>query len=766
MPRLHRRRRAIAATIACAVVLGAVAESASAQRDGDPGHRRGPGRHAVPQSFQHIGTFDVRLNGSEVAEIVDATADGMTLLYSDSATGSIGFVDVSDPASPQPAGVLAVGGEPTSVAVGSNYALVAVDTSAGFDNPTGTLFVIDLATRTPVKHFPLGGQPDSIALSPDGRYAAVVLENQRDEELDGGLLPQAPPGQLVVLETKGDPNWWPLRYVDFTSLPMAEATDPEPEYVDINGRNRAVVTFQENNHIAVVDLRTGRIIHDFAAGEVTLDQIDATEDGLGPQENGVISLTESITRRREPDSVGWIDDNSFATANEGDYEDAAGVEGGSRSFTVFNMNGTVEYESAAAFEHASIRAGHYNEGRSENKGGEPEALEVGRFDGTNLLAVGSERANVVGVYDVSRRDPQLIQVLPTGVGPEGMKAIPARSLLVVAAETSFPEDVPAASQTIPSMITIYQRERGAPDYPQLVSADAGGLPTPWVAMSGLVGADDRTLWAVSDSILAEAAIHRIDVSAEPAVITERIVVTDPDSTIRRDLDLEGIALAPDGGFWLASEGRNDATTGRPNVLVEVDANGVVESEVPLPAALLADGWTSSGFEGLAVTGDGVSEYVYAVIQREWAGDPADVVKIGRYDVAAEEWTFVGYEKAAPESPLGGWVGLSELTLLPDGSFAVIERDDQLGSAARIKRIFGIDLATADFQPYTTGVPLPTVPKTLLADVLDVLGANSVWTPDKLEGLGVTPGGDAYIVTDNDGLDDAIGQTVFVEVDLD
>jgi hypothetical protein len=752
MPRSTRPTRAVAATIAGALALGVAAESASADR----------GRE---RSFQHVATFDVRLNGNEVAEIVDATADGRTLLYSDSATGSIGFVDVTDPASPQPAGSLAVGGSPTSVAVGKRYALVSVDTSAGFDNPTGTLFVIDLDTRTPVKNFPLGGQPDSIALSPDGRYAAVVLENQRDEDANGGLLPQAPAGQLVVIETQGDPNWWPLRYVDFTSLPMSDATDPEPEYVDINGRNRAVVTFQENNHIAVVDLRTGRITHDFAAGEVTLDQVDATEDELGPQGNGVISLTESITRRREPDSVGWIDDNSFATANEGDYEDAAGIEGGSRSFTVFDLDGTVEYESAAAFEHAAIGAGHYNEGRSENKGGEPEALEVGRFGGTELLFVGSERANVVGVYDVSRRTPRLLQLLPTGVGPEGMKAIPKRSLLVVASETFLPEDEPAATQTIPSMITIYEQQRGAPRYPQLVSADAGGLPIPWVAMSGLTGADDDSLWAVSDSILAEAAIHRIDVSAEPAVITDRIVVTDPDATIRRDLDVEGIAVAPEGGFWLASEGRNDPATGRPNALVKVDANGVVESEVALPAALLADGWTSSGFEGVAVTGEDVTEYVYTVIQREWASDPANSVKIGRYDVATGEWAFVRYEKAAPESPLGGWVGLSELTLLPDGTFAVIERDDQLGTAARIKRIFGVDLASADFQPYVTGGSLPVVPKTLLADVLDVLAADSVWTPDKLEGLGVTSDGDVYIVTDNDGLDEAVGQTVFVEIEL-
>ena len=756
----NRLRRLVAGGLLAASLVAAAAAPAIADRGGATRWRGDQSR-----SFQHVGTFDVRENGTQVAEIVDATKDGRTLLYTDSATGQVGFVDISDPASPRADGALLVGGEPTSVAVADRYALVSVDTSDGdFVRPSGELLVIDLATRSVVKRFPLGGQPDSTAISPDGRYATVVLENQRDEDANDGLIPQLPAGQLVVIETKGDPNWWPLRYVDFTSLPMADATDPEPEYVDINAKNQAVVTFQENNHLAVVDLRTGKILQDFPAGEVTLENIDATEDELGPQENGIISLTETITRRREPDSVGWIDRNTFAVANEGDYEDADGDEGGSRSFTLFNTDGTVAYEAGPRFEYVSIRAGHYNEGRSENKGGEPEALEVGSFRGRDLLFVGSERANVIGVYDVTRGDPALVQMLPTGVGPEGMKAISKRSLLVVANETSFPEEVAPAEQTIPSMITIYAQQRGAAEYPQLVSGDAAGLPIPWVAISGLAGDPDDadTMWAVSDSILAEAAIYRVDVSAHPAVITERIVVADG-SGVRSDLDLEGIAVAPEGGFWLASEGRNDATSGRPNALVRVDAAGVVVEEVTLPQALLDAGWTSSGFEGVAATGDTTTEHVYAVVQREWAGDPANTVKIARYEPATGAWTFVEYVMGAPESPLGGWVGLSEITLLPDGSFAIVERDNQLGTAAAIKRIYGVDLAGAAFAEL--GNPLATVPKTLLADVLGVLADNSVWTPDKLEGLGVTADGTVYIATDNDGLDDAVGQTVFVEVDL-
>ena len=51
--------------------------------------------------FQHVGTFDVMAgNGSVVAEIVDVTINGKQLVYTDSPGKAIGFVDISDPASP------------------------------------------------------------------------------------------------------------------------------------------------------------------------------------------------------------------------------------------------------------------------------------------------------------------------------------------------------------------------------------------------------------------------------------------------------------------------------------------------------------------------------------------------------------------------------------------------------------------------------------------------------------------------------------------
>ncbi|NBC48752.1 MAG: alkaline phosphatase [Gammaproteobacteria bacterium] len=716
-------------------------------------------------SFRHIATFDVTSNGTDVAEIVDATPSGRSLLYTDSDNAVIGFVDIRDPENPLPDGTIALSGEPTSVAVRDRrYALVGINTSPGDEEGeppvrTGELAIIDLLRRSIERTIDLGGQPDSIAIASNRRYAAVAVENERNEDFNDGLLPQAPPGKLVVVRMFGPPSRWTTRDVDLTGLADVAPEDPEPEFVDINRRNEAIVTLQENNHIVVVDLRTASVTNHFAAGETTVQNVDATEEELGPQEQGLITFVETLTKRREPDTITWIGDHLAATANEGDYEDAFGEEGGSRGFTVFDTaTGAVVYESAELFEHASARAGHYNEGRSANKGGEPEAAEYGEFRGEELLFIGSERANVVGVYDASEPSaPVLNQLLATGSGPEGIKALRRENLLAIAAENS--ED------NFPSMITLYRYGTGAPTYPQIESLDdpdssTAGVPIPWVAQSGLTADpnDPLTLYSVSDSFLAQSYLYTIDISAEPAAIVSRTAVGGPDGAF----DLEGIAAAPEGGFWLASEGRNGA---RPNQIIKVSTEGTIESQVELPDGLVANA-TNSGLEGIAVTGDSTTELVYVVVQREWDDDPDGEVKIGRYDVGAAEWTFVRYPLDGLESPApeGAWVGLSEIALLPNGTFAIIERDNLLGTDAQVKRIYRVDLASADFRPWDDPSGLATIDKTLLRDVLGVLETNSVWTPDKLEGLAISPvNGAAFIITDNDGLDDAIGQTVFVEI---
>lgn len=706
--------------------------------------------------FSAIGTFDVMAgNGSAVAEIVDVTNNGKQLVYTDSEEEAIGFVDISDPANPVGEGTVAVGGEPTSLVVHGPFVLIGVNTSESFTEPSGRLVIMHRHTRRIVAVRELGGQPDSLALAPDRKWLAIVIENERDEDFNDGLIPQPPTGTLLIVDLRGGgaaKRWTPIE-ADLSPVAANASVgeDLEPEYVDINGDNEAVVSFQENNHLGLVDLVTGATVHQFAADSVAVSNVDTVEDDL-------IAFDGTLTKRREPDAVAWIDDDSFATANEGDYEDELGEEGGSRGFTIYNQDGSIEYESAESFEHWLAAAGHYNDDRSENKGCEPEAVEAGVFGGRTLLFVGSERCNAVAVYDVSSGSPEPLQVLATGIGPEGLKAIPRRNLFVASTETD------EADTGIPTMINIYRAETGPALYPMIVSADDDvGNPIPWVALSGLAGdpVDPAILYAVSDSFLAEGFIYTLDVAAHPATVIDRLQVSGASAS----LDLEGIAVGPDGNFWVGSEG-NAGT--RPNLILEIDPDtGAVLSEIPLPAGLV-DQMRNNGIEGIAVTGEADAEVVYVAIQRAWPdeGDSDGVnTKIGRYEVASGEWAFVHYP-LEPEGD-GDWIGLSDLTLLPDGTFAVIERDKGWGPTtgfnAELKAVFGVDLEGAEFRPFDDVDGLVTIDKSLLRDLLPEIEAASIWTAEKLEGLAVAADGRAYAVTDNDGVDGATGETVFLRL---
>ena len=260
MPATPFTRRLVAAVAVTALVGVSVPTTAAA--------------HRPPGLFARIATVPAYLNTSvddeASAEISTVTGDGRTAVYTDSPGERLGFVDISDPAAPKPSGVLPVGGEPTSVSVLGGYLLAAVDTSASFTDPSGSLLVIDAATRTILRTFDLGGQPDSVAVAPSGRYIAVAVENERDEDVDDGALPQAPAGFLSVIDVRSSLSRWSLSTVELTGLATVAPSDPEPEYVSINALDEAVVSLQENNHIAVVQLRTGRVTRHFPAGSVTV----------------------------------------------------------------------------------------------------------------------------------------------------------------------------------------------------------------------------------------------------------------------------------------------------------------------------------------------------------------------------------------------------------------------------------------------------------------------------------------------------------------
>lgn len=701
---------------------------------------------AADLNFNRVSSFATPLNmaaGEDQdrvtsSEIIAATEDGMRLVYTDSPLGVVGLVDIADPAAPKPLGNVAMDGEPTSTTIIGNTAFVAVNTSKDYVAVGGKLVTLDLDAKTVTSECDLGGQPDSIAKAKDGSFLVIAIENERDEDLNDGVLPQMPAGQVAMIDIKdGAADCGSLRFTDVTGLAEIGPEDPEPEFVDVNGLGETVVTLQENNHIVVIG-RDGKVISHFSAGAVTLENVDLTD------ERGALNFTETqADRKREPDAVKWIDDTHFAIANEGDYE------GGSRGWTIFNKDGTVVYDSGMSFEYAIVEAGHYPDKRSDAKGAEPESIEVGTFNGVSYVFVGAERASIIGVYDVSDlANPVLTQLLPSGIAPEGIVAIPSRNLLVTANEADLIED-----GGVRSHVMVYEQQEAPAAYPQITSAGADSL-IGWGAISGLAADPENKgmLYAINDSFYGfQPRIFTIDATQTPARITSALDITRGGAPAQK-LDIEGVTLDGKGGFWLASEGRTDKLV--PHALYNVNAKGVIKTEIALPAELLANE-IRFGFEGIARHGD----VLWMPVQRPWKDDAEGEVKLVAYNIESEEWGAVRYPLDAPAAK--GWVGLSDIAIHGDHAY-IIERDNQIGDKAAIKKIYRV--AMSQLAPAALGGELPLVEKELVRDLIPDLKSLNGYIVDKVEGLAIDADGKAYIATDNDGVDDSSGETLFFAVD--
>lgn len=749
-----------------------------------PGNPGNPGTPDTQSTFERTATYPVYENRPEgedksaetVAEISTVSKDGNTLIHTDASAQRIGFIDISDPNAPKGLGTLDLKAqghakdEPTSVAVYGDYLLVVIDETAGdFANPKGRVDIVRISDRTRVSSIDLKGQPDSIAISPAGApgkpKAAIAMENQRDEELNDGNLPQLPTGFVQTIDLSGDAKDWkatPIRFEDdkdkllnvVKKAGLDTPEDLEPEYVSINGKNQLAVTLQENNGVAIIDLQANRITNVFSAGSAEVKGVDTKSDKI-------INPTDTLPATpREPDAIAWIDDNHVATANEGDWK------GGTRGWTVFDSSGKIVRDAGNSVENLAIRHGLHNNKRAKKKGVEIEGIATAKMNGTNYAFVGSERSNFVAVYNVNDpANPQFVQMLFTTNGPEGILPIPERNMLAVSSEVDEPDNA------VRSAVTLY-RLGGQESQPSIVSADERDAPIGWGALGALTAdpKDANRLYAASDSAYANGWVYTIDASKQPAVITERRAVK-CDGAPAEDLDIEGISVAADGGFWIASEGKK----GKDNRLFHTDKDLNITSAVELPADV-AEHIGKWGLEGVSSTKDenGV-EQLFVAVQRPLWKDPEakdrealegdNTTRIGKYDTKTKQWQWFGYEleKSAGK---GDWMGLSEITALDDKHLLVIERDKLNGPDAKVKRVMKVTLPEGRAEgaaASANGLALPMVNKELAVDVLPKLRATNGWTQEKLEGFTIAADGQMYAVTDNDALEDATGETVFLRL---
>ena len=247
-----------------------------------------------------------------------------------------------------------------------------------------------------------------MAISPDGRYAVVAIENESD---------RATPGSLVIFTLSGAPATWRQENVPVVlDATFATNTDPQPEFVDIAADNTAIVSLQENNGYAVLDIPDARVVRTFGAGDT--DQLT-----LGSGTDTAFDVPFSAPR--EPDEVAWTRDGQhFLAANEGEGGD------GGRSITVYDRDGTVTWDSGNGFDKGLAERGQYPSFRS--KGSEPEGVDIATIDGVDWVIVGSERGFAVQFYDITDPAAPVLRQSVTSGGPEpeGVIMVPQRRLAV------------------------------------------------------------------------------------------------------------------------------------------------------------------------------------------------------------------------------------------------------------------------------------------------------------------------------------------------
>jgi hypothetical protein len=162
--------------------------------------------------------------------------------------------------------------------------------------------------------------------------------------------------------------------------------------------------------------------------------------------------------------LGRLQVSSEVGDDDGDGVTDTLVAFGGRSFTIFDTNGLVVFDSGDDFERitASIHGDEFNndndvnegDSRSANRGPEPEALAVGAVGDRTFAFVGAERMSGIFVYDVTNpfnvefvdyvinRDTTEGATPQGDLGPEGMAFVTAEdsptsnALLVVGNEVS------------------------------------------------------------------------------------------------------------------------------------------------------------------------------------------------------------------------------------------------------------------------------------------------------------------------------------------
>jgi 2',3'-cyclic-nucleotide 2'-phosphodiesterase / 3'-nucleotidase / 5'-nucleotidase len=294
----------------------------------------------------------IKLDGAEISDFDPKTKRLFT-------TGEVAgkpvlqITDISDPTKPTKIGNIdlsSFGAGIQSVAVrkgtGNNNSIIAVAISAATSTDPGKVVFFDanvsIANPTALSQVTVGALPDMLTFTPDGKKVLVANEGEPNEtytvDPEGSISIIDVSGNIAALDnTKVSTASFTAFNAQAASLkqqgvrlfgkladgtPSSLAQDLEPEYIAVSpDGNRAFVTLQESNALAVLDIATSTILSVLPLGfkdhSLAGNGFDASD-----RDNIVGNIiTRPVLGMYQPDAISSFQvagKTYYITANEGD----------------------------------------------------------------------------------------------------------------------------------------------------------------------------------------------------------------------------------------------------------------------------------------------------------------------------------------------------------------------------------------------------------------------------------------------------------------
>ncbi|MDZ4071249.1 MAG: choice-of-anchor I family protein [Sediminibacterium sp.] len=457
-----------------------------------------------PSSYVEIASLNLGGVGAAEITTYDPTTKRL-FAVNNGTSNKIDVINMADPANItviHSISMVPYGGYVNSVDV-NNGKLAAAIESVNKQEP-GKIVVFNTSTYAEEKVIIVGALPDMVVFSPDGKFILCASEGEpsasysADPEGSVSIISVADnyaatslnfsafTSQQAALTAKG------LR---ISGLNKNFLNDIEPEYITVSSDSKtAWVTLQEANAIASINLVSKTITNIMPLGYKDFNQTAHAID-VSDRDNTIAFAPWKIFGIYMPDAIANLSYNGktyLFTANEGDsreytaftdfkrlssvtldaaaFPNAAALKTdaqlgrlnilttdgdidndgdydaiysmGGRSFSVWDAsNGTLVFDSKNELDVKAKELSLYDDGRSDDKSVEPEAITIGKVGNQQIAFVGLERADAIAIYDVTNPTaPIFLKMIKTGDAPEGVLFIPAskspiqQSLLVVSSE--------------------------------------------------------------------------------------------------------------------------------------------------------------------------------------------------------------------------------------------------------------------------------------------------------------------------------------------